>query len=223
MRRAFATSGQLPALILSLRLMGQAVIHTSLEVTGPAGADDAARPQAGAPNTAVAHGRRLLKGGGGGGGQHNGGHYHRLANGVTLHNGSKPTTTAKPAGGKAYSKAAAAAAAAAAASPSDLQLPSVTVHTARCRVTYTSMLLRSDPSEKVRSRRRGDARNRCCMSPAVMLPSLAAIAMPPVLAPRPHRLLLTPSAHAFCSRLLLTPSAHAEVSTFTNLNPPTPT
>ena len=194
MRRAFATSGQLPALLLSLRLMGQAVIHTSLEVTGPAGADDAARPQAGAPNTAVAHGRRLLKGGGGGGGQHNGGHYHRLANGATLHNGSKHTT-AKPAGGKAYSKAAAAAAAAAAASPSDLQLLSVTVHTARCRVTYTSMLLRSDPSEKVRSRRRGGARNRCCMSPAVMLPSLAAIAMPPVLVPPPH---------SFCSRLQLT-------------------
>ena len=152
MRRAFATSGQLPALLLSLRLMGQPVVHahaTADAATDPtyhaanlasSGAVGSSALLGRAPPPLVATsalGRRLRGVGGGGGG------------GVAfLHNGTALLGRAGGHRGGALGGAHSGIKALA-SRDAQLRLPSVTLHTPSCRVSYTSMLLRSDPSEHV--------------------------------------------------------------------------
>ena len=85
MRRAFATSGQLPALLLSLRLIGLPVVYVTMHTY-----------------------ERQADGGGGG------------------------------------------AAAASRPSSNKIQIPSITLYTTKGKVTFHSLLLRSDPSEHIK-------------------------------------------------------------------------
>ena len=118
MRRAFVSSGQLPALLLSLRLMGQPVVHATLH----------------ADNIQLSNGTAPLAARGGKGGISLGGKGGILSRaGAVL-----PKRSAAGGGGGGGG------------GPSNtLTLPTVTIHTPRFRVSYTSMLLRSDPSEHV--------------------------------------------------------------------------
>jgi hypothetical protein len=117
MRRAFAVSesGQLPGLLLSLRLVGERVIYAETSTVSTLATGDG-------PVT---------------------------VSGTNGHAGRGDGAVAIRAG------AGASVSAGAGAGPSDdssrfLRLPCVTLHTSRFRVTYTSMLLRSDSSEHVR-------------------------------------------------------------------------
>ena len=107
MRRAFASAdvGQLPALLLSLRLMNQPIVHaTTSEVVATLPAQGGAAFS----STVASAGRRLRSGGG----------HAKNHSGVG-------------------------------AQAQRLVIPTVTLHTAHCRVRYSSLLLRSDPSESV--------------------------------------------------------------------------
>ena len=122
MRRAFVSSGQLPALLLSLRLMGEPVVHAAL--------DELEQSNAGALP----------------------GRLHRAGANVHFHNDTAPLTARGGKGGKRAvgGGVGGGAGGGAGGGPSKaLKLPTVTLHTTRFRVSYTSMLLRSDPSEHV--------------------------------------------------------------------------
>lgn len=109
MRRAFATAtGQLPALLVSLHLIGLPVLHATTRSVDPPVAHAATPTRVSAKHLVAGriHGRQTA------------------ASGGELNVSSTSTRAA--------------------------QIPSVTLHTARCRVSYHSLLLRSDPSEHVR-------------------------------------------------------------------------
>jgi len=121
MRRAFATSGQLPALLVSLQLIGLPVLHATTSGVQPP--SEVSRVSA----------KSLVSGRSQGIG--------RSLSSARLHGGAR--AAAADVGGSSSN-------ASLVSSASPLALPSVTLHTSAFRVTYYSMLLRSDPSEHVR-------------------------------------------------------------------------
>jgi len=109
MRRAFATSGQLPALLVSLRLIGLPVLHVTTSGVQP--------PSYVSRLSAKSRFHSSTRHGGGG--------TVFYGDGSTASHNSSLVGSAWP-------------------------VPSVTLHTSRFRVSYYSMLLRSDPSEKIK-------------------------------------------------------------------------
>ena len=117
MRRAFERVGQLPALLVSLRLMGQPLIHAVTQDVMPPSLSAGIKTRVSAKHLIAGRlgtaGRRLV------------------ADQTTVaSSGARLTAVDVPA--------------------ARVVIPSITLHTARCRVAYHSLLLKSDPSEHVR-------------------------------------------------------------------------
>jgi len=113
MRRAFERVGQLPALLVSLHLMRQPVLHATTRNVAPPSISASMRTKVSAKNLIAG---RIRAGAAAGGAS-----------------GRRLETTIVASGGTP-----------------GVVIPSITLHTERCRVAYHSLLLKSDPSEHVR-------------------------------------------------------------------------
>jgi hypothetical protein len=126
MRRTFERVGQLPALLVLLRLMGQPVIHATVRDGLPPSLSPAPKFTESADQTIAAR-----PGGSSGGAS-------GAATGPVERQLAERTTVASNGTKAGFGTAA------------RVVIPSITLHTARCRVAYYSLLLKSDPSENVR-------------------------------------------------------------------------